>query len=439
MTKRVLVVGGGFTGLTAAHRLAASGVTVVVAEKSESLGGLAGGFSLGGHSLEKTYHHLFRSDRDILDLCQELALGDQLEWLPSSIAVHRDGVFHPFATPKDLLAFKPLPFLSRVRLGMVVAFLQRWRSGRSLERSPASQWMRKTCGLAAWQTLWQPLLRGKFSTHAEEVSMAWLWARIHIRANSREAGSSGEKLGYFKSGFACVTTALEARIRANKGVLRTHTPLRRLIRAENSWLADLNGSVEEFDDVVFTGSCRAFANLLLESEVDTKAGYLDQLRSIKYLGAACLVFTYPEPLTEAYWNNMNEPDCPFLVLLTHTRLAPCERYGGRHVHYLGNYHTSEDTVANADSRAVSEAWLSWLARAVKGFDPARIEESHFFRFRDAQHVADVGYASRIPPYQTPYPGLWLANFAQIYPEDRGTNYAVREGNRIARLILETAR
>jgi hypothetical protein len=48
----------------------------------------------------------------------------------------------------------------------------------------------------------------------------------------------------------------------------------------------------------------------------------------------------------------------------------------------------------------------------------------------------VGYAERIPPLRTPVPGLVLANTTQIYPEDRGTNYAVRLGDDAARTVLE---
>ena len=50
----------------------------------------------------------------------------------------------------------------------------------------------------------------------------------------------------------------------------------------------------------------------------------------------------------------------------------------------------------------------------------------------------VGYHERIPPLRTGVPGLWLANTTQIYPEDRGTNYAVRLGDDVARAMLAEA-
>ena len=53
----------------------------------------------------------------------------------------------------------------------------------------------------------------------------------------------------------------------------------------------------------------------------------------------------------------------------------------------------------------------------------------------AQPIVTVGYHERIPPLQTPIPGLVLANTTQVYPEDRGTNYAVRLGEEAARAVL----
>jgi hypothetical protein len=53
----------------------------------------------------------------------------------------------------------------------------------------------------------------------------------------------------------------------------------------------------------------------------------------------------------------------------------------------------------------------------------------------AQPIVTVGYAERIPPLRTPARGLVLANTTQVYPEDRGTNYAVRLGNEAAAVLL----
>jgi hypothetical protein len=71
------------------------------------------------------------------------------------------------------------------------------------------------------------------------------------------------------------------------------------------------------------------------------------------------------------------------------------------------------------------------------FDAQQIIEKHLFKLKHAQHIVDTNYESKIPDYRTPLTGLFLANFSQIYPEDRGTNYAVREGNKIAGMVMQS--
>src|SRR3954471_5028034 len=102
MIKNVLIVGGGFTGLTAAYRLAQNkDFSVTLVEGSDHLGGLAAGFPLLGTSLEKTYHHLFLTDNSIRELVEELGIADKLGWHDSSVGIFRDGRTHPFMSPWD--------------------------------------------------------------------------------------------------------------------------------------------------------------------------------------------------------------------------------------------------------------------------------------------------------------------------------------------------
>ena len=57
----------------------------------------------------------------------------------------------------------------------------------------------------------------------------------------------------------------------------------------------------------------------------------------------------------------------------------------------------------------------------------------------AQPIVTRGYSERIPDHRTPVRGLYLANTTQIYPEDRGTNYSVRMGRAVARMMDDDSR
>jgi protoporphyrinogen oxidase len=429
--RKVLIIGGGFTGLTAALRLSADkNFSVTLVESSDHFGGLAAGFPLGGTSLEKTYHHLFLTDTSILDLVKELGLADKLVWHDSSVGIFRDGRVHPFKTPGDLLGFKPCSFIGRLRTGFAALYLKHQKNWRGFTRRTAHDWMTRACGASAMETIWTPLLKGKFDRHYKNISMAWFWARIHTRANSR-SGGGGEKLGYFRGGFNVVTTALEAALRQNGVTLRTGARVEK-ISGERS--AVINGETVAFDFCLFTGPSPAFARLLPPQGLPE--GYAARLQSIEYLAATCLIFTSDQSLGDFYWVNVNEPDAPFLVFIQHTRLTGTERYGGRNVYYIGAYLAPDGKLFSLPDDELAALWLGYLKKMFPAFEAARITERHIFRFRAAQHIVDTDYEARIPDYKTPLPGVFLANFSQIFPEDRGTNFAVREGEKIARLIQQ---
>jgi protoporphyrinogen oxidase len=431
--KKILIVGGGFTGLTAALRLSADkNFSVMLVESSDHLGGLAAGFPLGGTSLEKTYHHLFLTDTSILNLVKELGLQEKLIWCDSSVGIFRDGKVHSFKTPLDLLKFAPCSFIGRLRTGFAALYLKHQKKWRGFTRITAHDWMMRACGRSAMATIWTPLLKGKFDRHYQNVSMAWFWARIHTRANSR-SGGGGEKLGYFRGGFNIVTTALENEI-CKRGVKIQKSATVKKISGERTAL--INGETVPFDFCLFTGPSPAFAKLL-PAEVSLN-DYAAKLRSIEYLGATCLIFTSDQSLGDFYWVNVNEPDAPFLVFIQHTRLVGKETYRGKNVYYIGAYLAPDGKVFSLPDDELAKLWFDYLKKMFPAFDATQISERHIFRFRAAQHIVDTGYEEKIPDFKTPLPGVFLSNFSQIFPEDRGTNFAVRDGERIAALIQAEA-
>jgi protoporphyrinogen oxidase len=431
MPKNILIIGGGFTGLTAALRLARGGnYAVTLTEASGQLGGLAAGFPLAGTWLEKTYHHIFLTDSAILNLVAELGLQPHLLWCDSSVAIFRDRKIHAFKTPMDLLRFAPCSFSGRLRTGFTAFRLKHRQNWRPLLPVGAHDWMSRACGPSAMKAIWTPLLKGKFGDQYTKVSMAWLWARIHTRANSRAPG--GEKLGYFRGGFNLVTAALEAELRRLKVTIHTGAAVEKFPADRRA--AIVSGREFPFDACIFTGSSSALASLLPANGVCD--GYARQLRSIGYLGAICLVFTSDQSLGNFYWVNVNEPDAPFLVFIQHTNLVDRALYGGKHVYYIGAYLPLDGPMFSLPEAELMRLWLGYLPKMFPQFAADRVGEKHLFRFRAAQHIVDTRYHEKIPDYRTPLPGVYLANFSQIFPEDRGTNFAVREGEKIAAMVRQ---
>jgi protoporphyrinogen oxidase len=433
--QKILVIGGGFTGLTAAWKLSQEpDFSVTLMESASRLGGLAAGFPFLGTNLEMTYHHLFLTDAAILRLVRELDLSDKLMWCKSSVGIYFGGRIYPFTAPFDLLRFKPCSLAGRLRFGLVALYLQKKKSWRGFAAHTANEWLTRKCGSDVMRTIWTPLLKGKFDRYWDSVSMAWLWARIYTRGSSRQPGNRGEQLGYFCGGFAELIRKLESEL-SRRGVrILTGKAVTQLTFGTGRQALLADGQVVDFDLCLFTGSSAAFARVLPAGTVSD--AYRRKLESIVYLGAICLVFATDQSIADQYWLNIHEPGAPFLLFVQHTRLVGTELYQGKHVYYIGSYQPQESDLFGMSDDTLVGRWFDYLKRIYPCFDPARVTERHVFKFRAAQHVVDTRYEEKIPDYRTPVPGLFLANFSQIFPEDRGINFAVREGVKVAEMITQ---
>jgi protoporphyrinogen oxidase len=429
---QIAIIGAGFTGLTAAYRLSEAGHKVTILERSSELGGLASGFVVEGENLEKAYHHIFKTDTDIINLVKELGLSDKLEWHESSMSVIYKDKVYTFGTPKSLLLFKPLSFINRIRAGVAVLYLQKTKNWKKFEKISAYSWMKKWSGEQVTKVLYEPILKGKFHDDFDKVSMAWMWARLHTRANSKDKGDTKEKLGYFNGGFKIIVDELLRRLKKNGVEIKTNTQISD-IRYQTSKveILALDEKILEFDKVIATVPSSVFAKL---TEKSITKEYFKKLNSIKYLGAICMVFSSEQNIGNYYWNNINDANSPFVVFINHTKLIPKSRYNNKNIYYLGAYLPHEHRYFGMEQVEIEKEWFKYLKKIFPDFNETQIREKHLFKLRNAQHIVDLDYKNKIPDYETPLENVYLSNFSQIYPEDRGTNFAVREGNKISELI-----
>jgi protoporphyrinogen oxidase len=148
------------------------------------------------------------------------------------------------------------------------------------------------------------------------------------------------------------------------------------------------------------------------------------------------VFASKQKITDFYWHNINTPNSPFVVFLSLTELIGSENYGGLHYYYIGDYVPSEHEYMSTEPAAMKKRWYGELKKIFPEFDETQIVDDALFKLRNAQHIVDIGFEeNKLLPHQTPCPGVLMCNFSQIYPMDRGTNYAVRDGNRMAERLL----
>ena len=426
----IIVIGAGFTGLAASYEIARQGIPITVLEKDNQVGGLAGNFQLGSQHLEKFYHHLFNHDEDVIELVKELGVKSQLLESPTKTGIYLNDRIFKLSTPIDLLRFKPLTLLNRIRLGLLVIKARRVKDWKKLESISAEEWLTKLCSREIYKTVWRPLLQGKFGSFFSQISAVWFWNKLVLRGGSR--GSREEEvLAYYKSGLGVLAEVIANKIRACGGKIETGLTAESLM-IEDGKIKGVRTSegIIDAEMVIATPSLPIIADLVKFGASD---GYVDQLRRIKYLANVCLALVLSQSLSDIYWLNVNDPDFPFVGLIEHTNFQPAETYDGNHIVYLSKYLKETEPLYNMNKEELLNFYLPHIKRMFPGFKRSWIRGYHVHKARYAQPVVECHYSNLMPSKQSPIAGLYIATMAQIYPEDRGVNYAIKHGKEVGRM------
>ena len=429
----MVVIGAGFTGLSAAYELARRGRKVLVIEADAAVGGLAGSFAVGQTRLEKFYHHWFTNDVHVHALVKDIGREDQILYRATRTGSYYANSLFRLSRPMDLLRYTPLSLWGRIRLGLLVFQARLVRNWRTLEGKSASEWLIGQCGRQVYTKVWEPLMRGKFGPYADDISAVWFWNKLLLRGGSRSK-SGEEMLAYYQGGFAALADAVVGEIIRLGGEVRLSTPATGLVVRDGA-IAGVQtpGGILEASDVIATVPLPVFAEL---AAPHVSADYVNSLRRIKFLGNVCLTIESSHSLSDTYWINVADPTFPFVGLIEHTNFEPSQSYAGRHLIYLSKYLPTDSDLFRASPDEFLEFALPYIKRMFPKFDRTWVLGHHLYKAEFSQPVVEKHYSSLIPDWQTPIRGLLLNTMAQIYPEDRGTNYAIREGRRMAVRLVE---
>jgi len=449
------VVGGGIAGLAAAYRLREAGREVTVFEASDDIGGLAATYDTAGDRIETFYHHLSANETTIVDLAEELGVGDRVEWRYGGDAYYVDGVEHPLNTAWEIAAYPHLSIYDKFRLGMLtletdvrggVPKFDTYEDLEAFENVPIREFLLEHTTRGVYDYFFEPLLRAKFGDRKDDVSAAWLLGRIKFRGERDLL--RGEKLGYFEGGFGVLLDALvDAVGRENVVTGARVTDLSFDDRVESL-------TVETGGDAAAAGAPEAAdggrereSNRIATHEVDsvvvaTMPNVLESLTgyecAIDFQGSVCAVVSMDEPLMETYWLNIAD-EAPFGALIEHTNFVPSERYGGEHLLYVASYIQSpKEELWGMDDAAVRQTWLSGIEDLYPDFDRDSVNWMNVARNPRTAPIYERGYLDMVVPYDLSEVtgGLYYAGMASRaqYPE-RSLNGGVVAGYECADRIL----
>lgn len=426
---KIAVIGAGIAGLTAAHDLVKKGHQVTIFEAADFVGGLAAGFkeSHWDWSVEHFYHHWFQSDSAMLGLIDELGWRDKLIFPRPVTVMYHKGKFYPFDSIPSALLYPGLGWgFNKIRFGLVNLAIRFTNNWQALEKYTVDEWMRKYAGDKAYEAVWEPMVIGKFGeNYARQVNMAWMWARLKVRT---------PRLGTFQGGFQAFSDQFAAYLKEKNVQILLNTPVQSIRSKEESGLLITSSAGEElFDQVLVTSSPSLMARLAPELPKEYLAGLLN----LKSLGAVVLTLSLKHQLSKEgyYWFNLpKKAGFPFLALVEHTNFLSPDYFGGDHIIYCGDYLETDHEYFQLTQEEIIERFTPSLQRINPDFRPDWINKGWLFRTKYAQPVPLVNHSKNIPDIRTPIPGLFFASMSQVYPWDRGTNFAVDIAHRATTMM-----
>ncbi|MDA7541461.1 FAD-dependent oxidoreductase [bacterium] len=429
---KVVIVGGGVTGLSLAFLLTRAGVTVEVLEASDRVGGLLNTFDVGnGKRLEYFYHHFFTHDVEINWLLQQLGLDSDVSYVSSTMGIYRNDRVYDFNGIRDLASFNAMSLSGRLRFGLSSALLAYRKKYTNEEHQTALNWFYRNAGNDATDAVWRPMLEVKFGDKADQIPLAWIAGRLRQRVLSRRAGK--EKLGYLSGSLQKLTDKLTQRLRELGVEIRLNCPVksidkRSMNRSGNSEIQLASGDcISDADQIVVTTPTTIASNFFQKSAPQ----YSKEISEIEYLGAICTVLSLPEKLSDIYWTNIADGNCDFGGVIEQTNLVDSEHYDGQHLVYLSKYAALEDPIWNlSDEELVSRQMLQ-LESIYKKPIRSTLNHSWVFRTKTAAPLTDVGFRDRVPEFSTPVKDVFLASMCHLYPEERSVNNSIRVAAEVA--------
>lgn len=257
--------------------------------------------------------------------------------------------------------------------------------------------------------------------------MAWMWARIKARTT---------RLGTFEGGFQNFADLFSRKLHEMHVEFHYSRRIQEIsLQANHTLQVKDQVGVEQYDRILVTTSPASLARLVPGLPGD----YLKDLLELKSMGAVVMILSLKHQLSRAgyYWFNLpKNSGFPCLALVEHTNYVSSDHFGGEHIIYMGDYLEPGQEYFSLSKEELLQKFLPGLKRINPDFQAGWINKTWLFSTNYAQPVPLVNHSQNIPPIQTPIPGLFFASMSQVYPWDRGTNFAVEIGRRAARLILK---
>ncbi len=405
-------------GLTLAHRLSREGASVTVIEQDSQPGGLATYYDFGSFVWDKYYHVILPTDAHLISLIDDIGLGEELQWRPSSAGYYVKKKFHPFSSMKDFLLFPGLGLWDKMRLGFTIYYGSKIKHWKRLEHVSVKDWLIRLGGKNAFEKFWEPLLLAKLGKNYEKVSAVFIWTYIKRLFEARESPAHKEHMGYVSGGYKTVFDRLVDLVTQKGSRVLLDTPVEGIQpRKEGGITLSYNGSTEDFDKVIFTAPLN-----VLEKVADPDLFHITNNRHhIDYLGVVCLALTTRVSLCPFYVLNLADPSLPFTGVIGMSSLVDLKETSDEHLTYFPKYITADHPYWGMSDEAIIELFMKGVRELYPDLKDSDIESVHLNRAWKVQPLQVLNYSLKIPKVQNGHPDFYVLNTSQFTRDTLNNN------------------
>lgn len=425
--KKIVVIGAGIAGLASAHKLAKDGNKVILIEADSQLGGLGTFFKHGENWIDKFYHCQMPSDNPLLKLIDEVGIMDQLYWKPTRMGFIVDGKRYSFNTALDLLKFKPITLIERLRFGIVSLSLRFLGKGKDLDNLPIETWFKKLYGKNVWNKILKQLFLSKFGDHAGNLPALYIWQRLGREKNVATRG-------YLKCGLKGFIDAIEQKLIQYGSEIKTNSPVKQLVKTEDGVDVILEDEIIKADWVISTIPIPIFNDIISDTEIKNNFKVPD----LTYQGVVNALFFLKRPLDNYYWTPVVNSNTEFDGVVEMTELVEKEQYGNSNMVYVMKYCHRDSDLFKEDEKSIAERWKNQLLSLYPDLDfkSSDIEEVKIFKAPFVEPIYPLGYSKIKPKMKVEGANIILATSAQVYPNITSWNASTGLANKAVKYLYE---
>ena len=423
LNKKIAILGAGPMGLASAYYLIKQGYQPDIYEADDRVGGMAAAFDFHGLQIERFYHFHCTSDDAYFDILKDLNLIGKFHWVKSKMGFYYKQSLQDWGNPLALLKFKGLGLMDKVRYGLHAFYSVKKNNYNQLDQISAISWIKKWLGESAYKKLWEKLLTYKFYDLSDQVSAAWIWARIRRIGRSRY-NLMQEKLGYLEGGSKTLLDAMQAYIEDNGGHIILKTPIQRVnIEAHKVKGIRVNGKDKAYDEIISTIPIPYIPKII----PDLPKINIDKFNAIKNVAVVCVIVKLKQPVSKYFWVNVNDRDMDIPGFVEYSNLMPLDNS----IVYIPFYMPQNLKKFKDKDDVFIRKVKSYLMQINPKLSSDDFIDLHVSRYLYSQPVCPPKFLSKLPTIDCGIHGLKVADTSYYYPEDRG----ISESFKFAKNVL----